>query len=397
VRRQEITPNSAAPRVLFVGRMYAGHRVRFLNLQAHTRDDVRIRPSYRHVTGWLDGGRIERLPGLPKSAKGRARAVMEASAVATLPRPDVIWTGITEAAMPHLWAELGPLRRPLILDLDWTLEQQEQLAPVYFRRPPKQGVRYSLARLIERAFWSRVTLFTPWTTWAADSLRRQGVPDSRMHVLPPGVDLDVWQASRKLPDQPAEKLRLLFVGGDFERKGGQMLLDVFRSRFSDRCELDIVTPGAVEPGAGVRVHRAGPSSDVLQQLYRRADLFVMPTRAECFGIATVEAMASGLPTIVGDVGGARDIVQDTVTGWLVEPNAPALSRALDHALENRDLLPAMGRRARQVAEQRFDGRRNDHILVDLLIQEAERAQAAVRAARRPAEPSSAAYRPAPDA
>jgi glycosyltransferase involved in cell wall biosynthesis len=221
-------------------------------------------------------------------------------------------------------------------------------------------------------FWSRVTLFTPWSRWAASSLRRQGVAADRIEILPPGVDLDLWKPPDGQRGAGDGKLRLLFVGGNFERKGGDILLDAFRSRFADRCELDIVTADAVAGGGGVRVHRAEPNSRLLRGLYERADLFVLPTRAECFGIATVEAMASGLPTIVGDVGAARDIVDENVTGWLVEPTRTALARTLDHALEHRQHLPEMGRRARRVAERRFDGRQNDARLVELLLREADR-------------------------
>lgn len=361
-----------APRVLFLGAMYAGNSTRFLNLQAHTQDDPRIRPIYRQVRGWSDSGRIERLPLLPAGVKGRFRGVLDASAVAMLPRPDVIWSAAAEVTVPHLWSQVGRLRRPLVLDLDATVDQQEAFASVYFRRPPKRGARRLVARLVERALWSRTSLFTPWSRWAADSLRRQGIPDERIRVLPPGVDLEQWQARPRIGERASEKLRLLFVGGDFERKGGRILLDVFRNRFDDRCEIDIVTHEAVEAGGGVRVHRAEPNSLRLRELYRRADLFVLPTRAECFGIATVEAMASGLPVIVGDVGGARDIVDHGATGWLIEPTAQALASALELALEQRERLPAIGASARRIAEERFDGRRNDARLVELLVQEVGR-------------------------
>jgi glycosyltransferase involved in cell wall biosynthesis len=117
---------------------------------------------------------------------------------------------------------------------------------------------------------------------------------------------------------------------------------------------------------------------VLRDLYRNADLFVLPTRAECFGIAAVEAMASGLPVIFGDVGAARDIVDDGETGWLIEPTAEALARALEYALDRREQLPHMGRRAREVAEERFDGARNDARLVDLLLDQHARWRARQR-------------------
>src|ERR1051326_3206585 len=125
------------PRVLFVGRMYAGHRTRFVNLQAHARASTLIDPSFREVTGWVEGGWIERLPLVPRAARGRLRATVQAAALAEVPRPDVIWTSVSEVALPHCWAQYGPLRRPFVLDLDWTFEQQEQLASVYFGRPPK--------------------------------------------------------------------------------------------------------------------------------------------------------------------------------------------------------------------------------------------------------------------
>lgn len=350
--------------------MYAGNGTRFLNLQRNTRDDLRIRPIYHQVRGWSENGLIERVPVLPDGLKGRARGVLDASVVAMLPRPDVIWSAAAEVVVPHLWAQMGPLRRPLVLDLDSTLEQQEAMAPVYFRRPSKRGARLFVARMVERVLWSRTTLFLPWSRWAAESLHRQGVPGERICVLPPGVDLKLWSPKSTARESTTGKLRLLFVGGDFERKGGHILLDVFRRHFADRCELDIVTHSEVEASGGVHVHRAGPNSPQLRALYRRADLFALPTRAECFGIATVEAMASGLPAIVGDVGGARDIVEDGVDGWLIEPNGSALCRALERAIDQREQLPDMGRRARQAAEKRFDGSRNDARLVELLVDEA---------------------------
>lgn len=357
------------PRVLFLGSMYAGHRTRFLNLKHHSSADTRIEARYREVTGWHTDGRLERLPLLPHTLKGRARATLEASAFAALPRPDAIWTAAGAVLAPHLWSQLGPWKRPLVLDLDWTLDQQEELAPIYFNRAPKHGPRRAFAALQERALWNRVTLFTPWSHWAAASLRRSGIDDDRIAVVPPGVDLAAWPLHRRAVRQVEEPLRLLFVGADFARKGGDMLIDVVRAQFAGECELDIVTPAAVPASIGVRVHRATPNSPLLRDLYAAADLFVLPTRAECFGIATVEAMASGLPVIVSDVGGVRDIVDDGDTGWLIKPTRDALTAAIRNALSARRSLPQMGARGRLVAEHRFDGTRNDRRIVDLILEQ----------------------------
>ena len=129
------------PRVLFLGSLYAGHRTRFANLRAHVEADPRIEASFRGVSGWIDGGAIERLPLLPAAAKGRLRALREASAFATLPRPDAVWSAVSSALLPFAWAQLGPLRRPLVLDLDETLELRERYAEPYYRRAPRRGLR----------------------------------------------------------------------------------------------------------------------------------------------------------------------------------------------------------------------------------------------------------------
>jgi len=364
-----MTRRNQRPRVLFLGSTYAGWKTRQLNIEAHTRLDGRIDPIYRQVSGWHDGGLIERLPA-PRGFRGRARAVIEARSFASIPRPDVIWTSCGELVVPYLWAQAGPLKRPVVLETDWSLEQQESMAPLYFNRAPRRGPRRKLSELSERALFAQVSLFTPISNWAADGLRRAGVEDRRIRVLHPGVDLSLWKPRpRRVHEGP---LKLLFVGGDFARKGGHILLQVMRERFARDCVLDVVTREDVPETPGVTVHRCEPNSPDLVRLYQEADLFVMPTRAECFGHVSVEAMASGLPVIVGDVGGARDIVDHGETGWLVRPEAGALADALATALANRYILPEMGARARRVAEERFDGVRNDQVLVELILEQAAR-------------------------
>jgi glycosyltransferase involved in cell wall biosynthesis len=359
--------------VLFLGLGYAGHRTRFLNLRASTEGDARLRPAYAEVTGWVEGGSIERLSMLPRGMRGRLRALRQAAPLARFPRPDVIWTGVTEVATPYLWSQLGRWRRPLILDLDCTYDQLEDLAPMYFGRPSRTGLHRTIAQVNEATLWRSVAMFTPWSRWAADALRARGVSERRICVLPPGVDLKVWRPRPEARRQRGGPLRVLFVGSDFDRKGGPMLLDLLsRPPFAGRIEADVVTRDPVPQRPGVRVHRAEPNSPVLRDLYAQADLFVLPTRAECFGIATVEALASGLPVIASNLGGASDIVDEGLTGWLIPPGVSPLAEALERALIRRDHLPAMGQRARQIAEQRFDGGRNDARIVELILDQAAR-------------------------
>jgi glycosyltransferase involved in cell wall biosynthesis len=357
--------------VLFLGLLYAGHKTRYLNLRSHTESDPRIYPIYREVTGWKNHGFFERLTPFPESIRGRARAVVQARHLARFPRPDAIWTGVSEVLPPYLWAQAGPLRRPLVLDMDWTLDQGEAMAQDYFGRPPKSGFRRFIARAQERAVWRVTSIFTPWSNWAADGLRRAGIPGERIRVLPPGVSLELWRPHPEMRQVFERPLRILFVGADFKRKGGDMLVEAVRSRFGHQCELHIVTRDAIEAGGNVFLHRAEPNTPELQEQYAKADLFCLPTRAEAFGIAAIEALASGLPVILGNVGGTPDIVDHGSTGWLIKPTLDDLIGVLELALEQREQLPAMGMRARVAAEQRFDATRNAHRVVDALLEAIE--------------------------
>lgn len=369
---------AARPRVLFLGSGFAGHRTRFANLRKHTRDDPRIQPTYRLVSGWRERGVFERLPAVPRSIRGRLRSLSEASTILRTPRPDVIWTAaLTDV---RLFAPLfvGPIRRPLVLDQDCASDLHELWSEQYFGRPPRSGVRRSLRGWFDHGLVGSATIWTAWSEWATQSLLKAGARPDQVRVLPPGVDLRLWRPPAGGRRPPGEQLRLLMVGGDFVRKGGELLLAALATPGGDRFHLDVVTRDAVPDAPNVRVHRAEANSPLLQSLYERADLFVMPSLAECFGIATVEAMASGLPVIVGDTGAGREIVGSDA-GWVIPPTAEDVRDALNGAWEARHRLPAIGECGRRRAEARFDGEANDRRVVDHVIEAFERG----RAGRRP--------------
>jgi glycosyltransferase involved in cell wall biosynthesis len=82
----------------------------------------------------------------------------------------------------------------------------------------------------------------------------------------------------------------------------------------------------------------------------------LPSLGECFGIASVEAMAAGLPVVATNVGGAADIVDDGHTGFLIDANSQAqLTSSLNRLLDDATLRTTMGQRGRRKAEHVFDG------------------------------------------
>jgi glycosyltransferase involved in cell wall biosynthesis len=91
---------------------------------------------------------------------------------------------------------------------------------------------------------------------------------------------------------------------------------------------------------------------------RKMDLFVLPSRTEGFGIALVEAMATGIPVIATSVGGIPEIVDDNINGILVPPGQPSdLAEAIITLLSNSDLAKKMADNGRQKALTNFHPKR----------------------------------------
>ena len=165
-------------------------------------------------------------------------------------------------------------------------------------------------------------------------------------------------------------MRVLFVGGQFERKGGIDLLDAMR-RLGPRAELDVVTGSeiaGVPDDVRVRVHRGlSPQSPELVRLYREADIFALPSWGDCMPQAVAEALAAGLPVVATDVGAIPEMVNDSVNGFLVRPRDPrALGVALETLVTDARKRAAFGRWSRVFAEQEHDARKNNRAIFALM-------------------------------
>ena len=245
---------------------------------------------------------------------------------------------------------------PTAIMLDATPRQFDRLG--YFvdqtdRIPLAPELKY----LIVRSLFRRAGALVAYSSWVAQSLVDDyRVPAERVLVIPPGVDTDGWAPVDKPRRRPRPEI--IFVGADFERKGGSALLEWFRRCGRGRAQLTVVTRSPVAEEAGVRVVRVDNNSRDLRTLVRNADLFVLPTRSDAFSNAAIEAMASGLPVVIGGVEGIADIVEQGVTGYLVPPrDAAALEMALETLLASDTLRREMGAAARDRAVALFDSRR----------------------------------------
>ncbi len=213
----------------------------------------------------------------------------------------------------------------------------------------------------ERRIFDAARLIISTSRWAADGLRAEYPGcETEIVVMPNPVLLDhfgaEWAGERHARAAADRQLpRVLFVGGDFARKGGPDVLDAWvRGGFAGRARLDLVTSvppeGSRMPGVavhtGIRPHTPG-----WEALWRGADVFALPTRDEAFGIVFQEAAAAGLPAIATPLTAIPETVVDGETGVLVPPgDVDALVAALERLLASAELRHEMGVRARRRIE-----------------------------------------------
>jgi glycosyltransferase involved in cell wall biosynthesis len=358
----------------FVMEQNLGHRTHYRNLVRYVRDDTTVTPTWMPI-GFETPGLPARLPVVRDNWSMRA-SLLAWDAV----RRERLRTPLN-ALFYHtqVAALLSPLHTglPTVISLDATPINYDTIGRYYGHR--SGGKLERLKFLANRRALARAVALVTWCGWAKDSLVNDyGMPSEKVTVIPPGVDLALWprrdpsQRARANADQP---VKLLFVGGEFTRKGGEVLLECFGTGLDERCELHLVTQSPVSPAPNVFVyHNVTANSDTLLRLYAESDIFVFPTLADCAPLSVPEAMAAGLPVVATRVGAIPEMVVEGETGMLVPPgDVAALRAAIDTLLERPELRVRFGAAARRVVEAKYDARYNCQRVLEVLKVATDRA------------------------
>lgn len=351
-------------RFAFVMEQTLGHVTHYKNLRAAIDADPGVSATW-YPLSFSPRGALETLRPVRDNwtirASIRSRRLLVHDAAATQQDALFFHTQVTTLL------SVGLMRRvPSVISLDATPINYDAVGSAYGHRTDGGAVERLKRTLNTRSLRAACALVT-WCDWARQSLITDyDVDPTRITVIPPGVDLDKWP--QPVPRDGAGPLRILFVGADFARKGGEVLLRAFEAGLRDRCELHLVTKAPVKPAPGIYVYRdVAPNSDVLKNLYATASIFVLPTLADCFPLVIQEAMAAGLPVVATGVGAIGEAVRDGETGLLAPPNdVRALNAALDALVSDAPRRQAMGLRARNFAEQVFDSAVNAQRILNIM-------------------------------
>ncbi len=214
-------------------------------------------------------------------------------------------------------------------------------------------------------------LFDRFLTVSSYSARELGAPATRTSVIYGGADPD-----RFFPDDRVSRRGILFVGRLTPHKGVDRLLQALPAgaelKVAGSLGHDPQLPERDYPlllrrlAEGRDVEFLGPVPEtLLPVLYREAAVLALPSVhrtcygreirvSELLGLVALEAMASGTPVVCSRVGGLAEVVQDGITGFLVEPgNVEELGGRLEQVLTDRSLAARLGRNARELVVERF--------------------------------------------
>lgn len=233
----------------------------------------------------------------------------------TSDRPIVTWTDATFASMLGFYPALTP----------------ESIA----RESIEDGLRLD-ARAIRR---SRLAVYG--SDWAARSaIEDLDADPSKVKVVPFGANLEEPPSERDvltaIDGRRSSKCRLLFLGSDWDRKGGATAVAVATELRAAGLDTELTVVGS-DPWIAAAdrefvnvlgyIDRSNGGESQIRELLAQSHFLILPTHAECYGLPVCEASAFGVPALATSVGGVPTILRDGVNGVLFAPDAAAADYA----------------------------------------------------------------------
>ena len=258
-------------------------------------------------------------------------------------------------------ADLAPLDAPFYVYQDLSFDVLLQYYDSTTGIPGLEGMDLATIerrRERQREIYESAAGIFAMSDWFADALvKYSDMPREKVHVVYAGLNsVDLERAGPET--ELREPARLLFVGRDFFRKGGEQVVAALawlRREHSPEMRLTVVGPeswplsGEIPEGVDFL---GGRSTAEVARLYREHDLFVMPSRFEAFGIVIREALANGLPVIGRSAFAMPEVITPGKNGALVEGDSPdELAAAIVSVLQSPGIRSYAARDAENMRER----------------------------------------------
>jgi glycosyltransferase involved in cell wall biosynthesis len=246
---------------------------------------------------------------------------------------------------------------PTVVTVDLTSQQRYRE-----RTTPSFKWTYAPNFFLERKVFEAAAQVVTLSEWARQSvIEEYNIDEKKVKVIHSGININAIRPLDSSKKGIQKRYKILFVGGDFERKGGQDILEVFSNVFSNEAELHLVTHASIKcsnPNVYIYNDVKAYTTKWLE-LYQQANVFVLPTYADPFPTVFMEAMAAGLPVIASRLSQIIEIVRHEETGFLVQPgDRRELACRIRQLMENPILAREMGAKGRKVVERQFNAEKN---------------------------------------
>jgi len=204
--------------------------------------------------------------------------------------------------------------------------------------------------------------------WAADSAHRDyGISLSKLSVAPLGANLSRVPSAQEceafLKGRGSGACKFLFLGKEWHRKGGDIAVDILCELARRELPVELHVVGCSPEGAvPAFVHPHGElwrgdpkQAQELTELFEACDFFILPSRAECYGLAFCEAAAYGLPVVTAATGGVPEVVSEDWAIALPPPvSIPAYADWILANYRDREKYARLSTAARAAYEQRLN-------------------------------------------
>jgi glycosyltransferase involved in cell wall biosynthesis len=208
------------------------------------------------------------------------------------------------------------------------------------------------------------------SSWAKQSaIKDYNIPEDKITLAPFGANFDATPALTEVKKEKNKVCQLLFLGVEWERKGGQIALETFNILKKSGMPVCLTIIGCTPPGyiegknnvSGIKVipfinKQNKEEAAMLYNITRNSDFLLLPTRAECAGIVFCEASAFGVPSITTDTGGVSTYVEHGVNGFALPlaANADAYANVIQKLFYDDTAYWQMSKNCRKKFEEELN-------------------------------------------
>jgi glycosyltransferase involved in cell wall biosynthesis len=204
---------------------------------------------------------------------------------------------------------------------------------------------------METMIYKNATLLFVMSENIMDSLNNQyGILASKMKLVYVGSNAQI----NKVDHRKYSTKNILFVGKDWERKGGPLLITAFKIVQQSIPEATLTIIGCTP---SVKINNCRIVGDIpleeVAEYYNQASVFCLPTKREPFGVAFIEAMLNKLPIVTNTVGATPELIINEKNGYRLDYDATAYAEKLILLLNNPDMCQRFGEYAYGLAKEKY--------------------------------------------